>query len=212
MALVRASTPEQVTEALEHPATSLDVAQAAFDAVVPSHGAVHEPVSPRVEAAVMQQEAMFAETPRFVPLSPVHASVEAIPPTSPVVQNRSEDQVIRPVRLPQIEDFPVVAQSQMRAAQSPAPAAPPALEAKRMTLLQRLAAVGLGRRDDHEPDAVAAPAAAAPLPVAEPARRPAVQPPLRSAQGQLDSHGRTQARSIEDDQLEIPAFLRRQAH
>jgi cell division protein FtsZ len=37
-----------------------------------------------------------------------------------------------------------------------------------------------------------------------------VQAPPRAAQGQLDSHGRVQARTIEDDQLEIPAFLRRQ--
>jgi cell division protein FtsZ len=44
----------------------------------------------------------------------------------------------------------------------------------------------------------------------EAARRPVVQPPQRSAQGQLDSQGRVQHRSIEDDQLEIPAFLRRQ--
>ena len=99
-----------------------------------------------------------------------------------------------------------MAQDQMRASQMPQPVAPP--EAKRMTLLQRLAAVGLGRRDDDAPAADAA--AHAPLPpVAEPARR-AVQPEPARAQGQLDSFGRAPSRSIEDDQLEIPAFLRRQ--
>jgi cell division protein FtsZ len=88
-------------------------------------------------------------------------------------------------------------------------------ETKRMTLLQRLAAVGLGRREEQDlphvtaPAAEPAPAAVAAIPVEAP-RRPVVQAPPRAAQGQLDSHGRVQARSIEDDQLEIPAFLRRQ--
>jgi cell division protein FtsZ len=42
-------------------------------------------------------------------------------------------------------------------------------------------------------------------------RRPAPEP--RAAQGQLDSHGRQPApRSFDDDQLEIPAFLRRKAN
>jgi len=48
-------------------------------------------------------------------------------------------------------------------------------------------------------------------------RRPAAPPPApgyRPAQGQLDAHGRPPApsRSIEDDQLEIPAFLRRHSN
>ncbi len=47
-------------------------------------------------------------------------------------------------------------------------------------------------------------------------RRPApapAAPAYRPAQGQLDAQGRVPAptRSFEDDQLEIPAFLRRQA-
>ena len=45
---------------------------------------------------------------------------------------------------------------------------------------------------------------------------PAPQPPqgYRPAQGALDPQGRVMSspRSIEDDQLEIPAFLRRQAN
>jgi cell division protein FtsZ len=120
--------------------------------------------------------------------------------------------VVRPTRMPQIEDFPVVAQQQLRATQAPAPQ-PMSAETKRMTLLQRLAAVGLGRREEQEatvPHVTQQPVLAAPVARTEIARRPVVQPPQRSAQGQLDSQGRVQHRSIEDDQLEIPAFLRRQ--
>jgi cell division protein FtsZ len=162
-------------------------------------------------AAVTQPEPapapVYAQQPLAAP-APAYAA-------APAFTAAEDDRVLRQARMPQIEDFPVVAQQQLRAAQPmAAPAAPP-VEAKRMTLLQRLAAVGLGRRDEHDgapmhiaPAALAEPA---PAPVAlEPARRPVVQPAPRAAQGQLDSHGRVQPRSIEDDQLEIPAFLRRQ--
>ena len=58
------------------------------------------------------------------------------------------------------------------------------------------------------------PQAAAPSPAhAEYMRRPVQQPASRPAQGQLDPHGRVAPnRSSEEDQLEIPAFLRRQAN
>ncbi|MGL5115403.1 MAG: cell division protein FtsZ, partial [Beijerinckiaceae bacterium] len=126
-----------------------------------------------------------------------------------VVDAEARGPVVRPARMPRVEDFPTVAQDQIRAAAQPdaAPAAPPA-EARRMTLLQRLAAVGLGRRDDQIDEAEAEPAQAA----ASAARRPVQPQPQRAAAGQLDSVGRTTPRSIEDDQLEIPAFLRRQAN
>jgi cell division protein FtsZ len=112
-----------------------------------------------------------------------------------------------------------------------------------MSLLQRLASVGLGRRDEpaeapaeppRQPVRQAAPPPP-PLPraveraperpqlppaprpqevrmpeqVAEYARRPA--PPRAAPQG-LDPHGRVAPSAIEDDELEIPAFLRRQAN
>jgi cell division protein FtsZ len=59
------------------------------------------------------------------------------------------------------------------------------------------------------------PQAAAPSAAhAEYMRRPVQQQPAsRPAQGQLDPHGRAApTRSSEEDHLEIPAFLRRQAN
>ena len=50
---------------------------------------------------------------------------------------------------------------------------------------------------------------------AEYTKRQPAAPQYRPAQGSLDPQGRMphhQPRSVEDDQLEIPAFLRRQAN
>jgi len=91
-----------------------------------------------------------------------------------------------------------------------------------MTLLRRLATVGFGgRREEAEaapvPVPVRAPAAPVPQAPADYAKRaPApVAQGYRPAQGNLDPQGRVQApqaRMMDDDQLEIPAFLRRQAN
>ncbi len=130
--------------------------------------------------------------------------------------------VVRQQRMPQIEELPRPARAQMQAPAAPAGAAPAhAAETKRMTLLQRLASVGLGRKEEDEApeqrrrEPASMPQTVAPSPVhAEYAKRPAGHTAYRPAQGTLDQHGRTAPanRPSEDDQLEIPAFLRRQAN
>jgi cell division protein FtsZ len=132
-----------------------------------------------------------------------------------------------PVRIPRVEDFPPVAQRQIEARQQPQR---PAHEDRGpMSLLRRLASVGLGRAHEE-------PAAEdrQPAPVQRPAQKPAQaqqrqippqprapQPPrqaakdtmYRPAEGNLDPHGRQQpAQRPVEDELEIPAFLRRQAN
>jgi len=132
--------------------------------------------------------------------------------------------------------LPMPAQNQIRARQSET-AEQAAPQKQRVSLLQRLASVGLGRREEEATEArptrpmpVAAERAAPPMPKAQPmpplprqgepraaeqvseyAKRPAA--PRPAPQG-LDQHGRQAPvnNSLEDDQLEIPAFLRRQAH
>ena len=136
----------------------------------------------------------------------------------PPVPDRS---VVRAPRMPRVDELPIPAQNQIRArsAEEPAP------DHKRMTLLQRLATVGFGRREETpthvQPPPAPAPRAApeAPRPQMSPvhaeyAKRPATPQGYRPAQGQLDPQGRVApaSRSIEEDQLEIPAFLRRQAN
>jgi cell division protein FtsZ len=128
----------------------------------------------------------------------------------------------RAPRMPRIDELPVPAQNEIRANRGELPEEHP--EKQRMTLLQRLASVGLGRRE-AAPVADAQPRAAAPQtierlpPLARPA--PAAQPaPVsdyakRPAPQGLDQHGRQAPpvhKPVDDDQLEIPAFLRRQAN
>lgn len=128
---------------------------------------------------------------------------------------------IRAPRMPTMEELPRPAQAVLNAQRADVAAAPPAPEQKRMTLMQRLAAVGLGARREEEaapampqvPAATEAPAAPSAAHEVY-ARRPATPAPAyRPAEGNLDATGRVQpaARGLEDDQLEIPAFLRRQA-
>jgi cell division protein FtsZ len=128
--------------------------------------------------------------------------------------------VLRPARMPRVEELPVPAQNQIRASRGDAEAGQ---DHKRMTLLQRLATVGFGRKDEagpvHAPVEAPVPPQRQPEPPRQPAssvhaeyaRRPPPPQGYRPAQGQLDAQGRMpqHPRSAEDDQLEIPAFLRR---
>jgi cell division protein FtsZ len=134
-----------------------------------------------------------------------------------------------PVRIPRVEDFPPVVQRQIEARQQPQ--RPVHEDRGPMSLLRRLASVGLGR--GHEEPAPSADRQPAPVqrPVQKPqqaqqrqippqprAAQPAPRNPskdamYRPAEGNLDPHGRQQpAARPQDDELEIPAFLRRQAN
>ena len=128
--------------------------------------------------------------------------------------------------MPGVEDFPPVAQRQLRAQQAPTRAEE---ERRPRGLLARLTS-GLTRRDDPEHDAnrheqegrdieprivhAQAPVHPAATPAAEFAKAPQ---PRRMGEGQaasgtLDPRGRpAPIDPNRDDHLEIPAFLRRQS-
>ncbi|KLK91070.1 cell division protein FtsZ [Microvirga vignae] len=114
------------------------------------------------------------------------------------------ERAMRPARMPRIDELPIPAQNQIRASRGEVD---PVQEHK-PSLIQRLATMGFGRREEPQHAPVEqAPRQEAPRqqmsPVhAEYARRPAPQA-QRPAPAQ---------RGMEDDQLEIPAFLRRQAN
>lgn len=171
-----------------------------------------EPVQPRpVMAAAPMVEPIVAE-------EPVRHTEDSFIPPAP------ERAVVRPTRMPRIEDLPMPAQNQIAASRGvqAVPQPPASAEQKRMSLMQRLASVGFGRKDEEAAEAPAPaprqapPMQAAPAPSAAHAeymRRPVQQQPAaRPAQGQLDPHGRVASLRSEEDQLEIPAFLRRQAN
>jgi cell division protein FtsZ len=188
-----------------------------------------------------------APAPQPEPQMPMNAG-PFIPPSPAVV---------RAPRMPRVQDLPMPAQNQIRASRGEEPVQQVTPDAKRTSLLRRLATVGFGgRREDEAGHPAQAPAQAhapAHLPVhapaahaPQPAPRPMAQAPMqqapmqhapaprqaapqayapqgyapqpqgyRPAQGNLDAQGRTVPagnRMMDDDQLEIPAFLRRQAN
>jgi cell division protein FtsZ len=166
-----------------------------------------------------QPAPVYAEPPRPAPREPERYEAGPYIPPAP------ETPVVRPQRMPQIEDLPMPVQNQIRQQY----AAGDQADVKRRTLLERLAAFGMSRDDapgHTAPEQRAAPQLgyqpqpapqyqrpAAPSPAhADYAKRPTSPMAQRPPQQSLDTHGRMAptARQSEDDQLEIPAFLRRQ--
>jgi len=129
-------------------------------------------------------------------------------------------------RMPKFEDLPMPAQNEIRHARGEADEEHP--QKNRMSLLQRLANVGLGRRDEDTEPPIAARASGPPMspipqpperrpqrPVAQHADEPVSEYARRPAPQGLDAHGRpapVAATPQGDDHLDIPAFLRRQAN
>ena len=154
------------------------------------------------------------------------AAPEPPPPPKSFIPPQPERPQSRP-RMPRIEELPVPAQNQLRARERIEPVDDP-MEKPRMSLLQRLASVGLGRKESEEesyhpqpappprpmqmperPRPVARlPEALAHEPVSEFAKRPQ-QPPSLGLD--LDRPAPSHGGGV-DDQLDIPAFLRRQAN
>jgi cell division protein FtsZ len=134
------------------------------------------------------------------------------------------EQPARTARMPQIEDFPRPAQEQMRQARGESNQA----DQRRKSIFERLASFGSSRQEDALQSAppqhqlqpqpqrqYAAPPAPQPSPAhAEYAKRVGAVAPPAAPQPSLDQHGRRAApvRSVEEDHLEIPAFLRRQGN
>jgi cell division protein FtsZ len=228
-----------------------------------------------VAAAVLPPSAIEEVTIRPIPPKPSlfmeQAPVEPTVPETPAafIPPQPERPDVRTQRMPRIDEFPVPAQNVMRAQRGELAEEHP--EKRHMTLLQRLASVGLGRRESEEKAAPPPPQAVRPVPQMAPLPprqlqqppqqplQPQYQPPpqylqahvqqpmqpqaqplqahlqplsqqrqqdprasdpvsdyaKRPAPQGLDQHGRqTQApyKQIDDDQLDIPAFLRRQAN
>ena len=186
-----------------------------------------------VAAAVLQQQQPSMDDVTVRSISPKPSlfvepvMAEPAPQEMPTTFIPPAPEQARTPRMPRLDELPLPAQNQLRARHAePADTGP---EKQRLSLLQRLAQVGLGRRDDSEAHAPTAPEASQqrtampplparqpsrmPDPVSEYARRP--QQPAPVAPQGLDMHGRPALpvhKAVDDDQLEIPAFLRRQAN
>jgi cell division protein FtsZ len=171
----------------------------------------------------------IAQKPTLFPDPNEAARVEPEPATPETfIPQAAERAPARTPRMPKFEDLPMPAQAEIRQARGDGEEEHP--QKSKLSLLQRLANVGLGRRDEEAEPPIAARAsgpAMAPLPplpdrkpqrpvaqqmanhdpVSEYAKRPAPQG--------LDTHGRpapVASTPQGDDHLDIPAFLRRQAN
>jgi cell division protein FtsZ len=168
------------------------------------------------------------------PAAEPKAAYEQPAPTA-FIPPAAERPANRGARMPRIDELPVPAQNELRVMRGEVPPAEPP-QKQRMGLLQRLASVGLGGRREEEAQEAAQPQQPPPRPrmgpiPQPPARpmqpRPAPRPPEQSrpteppvseyarrpAHQGLDPLGRQAPvhNSSEEDQLDIPAFLRRQA-
>jgi cell division protein FtsZ len=131
------------------------------------------------------------------------------------------ERAVRGPRMPRIDELPIPAQNEIRSRRGEIAEDHP--DKRRLSLLQRLAQVGLGRREEDDTPPIVRPAPLRtaermpPLPSSrgpEPVSEYAKRPPAPAPQG-LDIHGRQAPpahKPVDDDQLEIPAFLRRQAN
>ncbi len=228
-------------ERTEAPAPRMQTAPAA-PAPAPSPSAMTQVFNDSIEsaakaavaAAVMQQTAVEDVMIRPIPPKPslfpepIREVGHHDPAPAPraFIPPQPERAAVRQARMPRIEELPMPAQNQLRAKRGVVSDADHP-EKRRMTLMQRLAAVGLGRKEEH----AEMPAEAQPLVRQQPSfdRMPARPAPrAQESRGQdpvseyakkgapqgLDPLGRQAPvhNSAEDDQLDIPAFLRRQAN
>ncbi|PDT42473.1 MULTISPECIES: cell division protein FtsZ [Sinorhizobium] len=175
------------------------------------------PQSKLFAGAAPVEAAPVARAPQPMP-RPVEAPIQAQvqPQVQPQPVRQEPAPVVRqhaePVRMPKVEDFPPVVKAEIDHRAQPTAA----LQEERgpMGLLNRITS-SLGLRERESQNVSSDMTSAAPS-AASQQRRPlspeaSLYAPRR---GQLDDQGRAtpQMRSHEDDQLEIPAFLRRQSN
>ncbi len=171
----------------------------------------------------------IAQKPSLFPDPEVASApvVELTPPETFIPQ-AAERAPARAPRMPKFEELPMPAQNEIRQARGEVEDEHP--QKTRMSLLQRLAHVGLGRRDEESEPPIAARGSGPAMPAmpALPDRKPqrsvaeqmAARPPVseyapRHAPQGLDAHGRqapVASAPQGDDHLDIPAFLRRQVN
>ncbi|MGB3867810.1 MAG: cell division protein FtsZ, partial [Xanthobacteraceae bacterium] len=169
----------------------------------------------------------IAQKPSLFPEHELPRAEAHEPPPEAFIPKSAERMPTRTPRMPTFNELPMPAQNEIRQARGDIDEDQP--QKVRLSLLQRLANVGLGRRDEeHEPPIAARASGPAmeqmpPLPERKPQRSVAQQmaahEPVseyaqrRAPQG-LDIHGRPApvAQAPQgDDHLDIPAFLRRQS-
>jgi cell division protein FtsZ len=162
------------------------------------------------EDETTQVVAPIAKMPEQVRIiKPIPMAPRAITPvvTQPAAEESHEDEVEQEtaqvaarsnVRMPSIEEFPAIVRDQLSAQHKRVGTIAAESGKKKMGIFERLANVGMGRKDEAASTQRAEPSMA---PKAQPQRFS--PPPVAAPQPEA---------TYEDDQLAIPAFLRRQAN
>jgi cell division protein FtsZ len=194
--------------------------------------AIAAAVAPEPSAPPVQQASYGDVTVRPIPQKPslfpepevVHTEIHEPMAPETFIPQAAEKAPARAPRMPKFEELPMPAQAEIRQARGDAEEDHP--QKTKLSLLQRLAHVGLGRREEESEPPIAARAAGPampPLPDRRPQRsvqqqiannEPVSEYARRPAPHGLDPHGRpapVAAPPQGDDHLDIPAFLRRQA-
>ena len=171
------------------------------------HGKQSNPVKKPIQPAPMAARANPQPQPMMqqsAPPPPAAVHLVAEEPDAELEPSRvaAERPAVRQVRMPGIDEFPPQVKKQIEAQQSRIESIAEHAQHKKPGLFQRLANVGLGRKDDPP----AAPVPREPTIAMQPAPRPQMQ-----ARPQPQAPA-PQEQTLDDDQLEIPAFLRRQAN
>jgi cell division protein FtsZ len=179
--------------------------------LAPAPMAVAQPMEPAPQPVIRDDVVLTPTQPRQA------VAYEAPAPQQPIYEEPMEqgafippqaERAMRPARMPRIDELPMPAQNQIRASRGEEPA-----HEHKPSLIQRLATIGFGRREEaqHAPVEPRQDAPRQPMSSvhAEYARRPMPPQAQRPPQGQVAPAPRAPS---EDDQLEIPAFLRRQAN
>jgi cell division protein FtsZ len=203
--------------------------------------AAHSAVAAALLPMTAVEDVMIRPMPQPKPtLFPEGPAAEAHEPPAPrtFIPPAPERMPNRP-RMPRIDELPLPAQRELRAKRGE-PLDTDHPEKRKGGLLRRLAEIGLRRRDDEEeptprelpmnvragrPRAAAVPVPPAPpMPSRPPVARPpeprgpepvsdyAKRPPVHQGLDPLGRPAPAVHNSGDDDQLEIPAFLRRQAN
>jgi cell division protein FtsZ len=221
---------KRIAERIGQDVPAADYAAAAAASASPASPSVESAAHAAVAAALMPQAA-FDEVsiqPKpikpslFGPVAELKPAVEP-PVAKTFIPPQAERLPARQPRMPRIDELPLPAQNEIKAQRGELTEENP--EKRRMSLMQRLASVGLGRRDgaaDAPPPPQTVRAAMPPVQRPRPAARDAEGQPQdpvseyarRTAPQGLDPHGRTAPvnNQADDDQLDIPAFLRRQVN
>uniref|UniRef100_Q07PS4 Cell division protein FtsZ n=1 Tax=Rhodopseudomonas palustris (strain BisA53) TaxID=316055 RepID=Q07PS4_RHOP5 len=170
---------------------------------------------------IAQKPSLFADP------EPAPQAIADEPPPEAFIPQQPDRAAIRSPRMPNFDELPMPAQNEILRSSGETEAEHP--HKTRMSLLQRLANVGLGRRDEESEPPIAARASGPampqmpPLPERKPQRSvadqmlasdPVSEYARRPAPQGLDLHGRPAPVAPApqgDDHLDIPAFLRRQA-